>query len=70
MVWYFDLCNVFILFFVALTVGPLFCMPATAQPPFGSLNESDFSWEDGRRGMEEYLDLKFVSLGGLEQRDE
>jgi succinate-semialdehyde dehydrogenase/glutarate-semialdehyde dehydrogenase len=40
-------------------------MPSTAQAPFGGLKESGFGREGGHQGIEEYLDTKYVSLGGV-----
>jgi len=40
-------------------------MPSTAQAPFGGVKESGFGREGGHQGMEEYLDTKYVSLGGI-----
>lgn len=40
-------------------------MPSTDQTPSGGLKESGFGREGGRYGVEEYLDLKCVSLGGV-----
>jgi Na+(H+)/acetate symporter ActP len=40
-------------------------MPSTAQAPFGGLKESGFGREGGHHGLEEYLDVKYVSLGGV-----
>jgi succinate-semialdehyde dehydrogenase / glutarate-semialdehyde dehydrogenase len=40
-------------------------MPSTAQAPFGGVKESGFGREGGLWGIEEYLDVKFVSLGGI-----
>ncbi|WP_143528231.1 NAD-dependent succinate-semialdehyde dehydrogenase [Rubrobacter xylanophilus] len=40
-------------------------LPSTAQAPFGGLKESGFGREGGHWGIEEYLDVKYVSLGGL-----
>jgi succinate-semialdehyde dehydrogenase/glutarate-semialdehyde dehydrogenase len=42
-------------------------MPTTAQAPFGGLKESGFGRECGHYGIEEYLGLKYVSLGGTVQ---
>jgi succinate-semialdehyde dehydrogenase / glutarate-semialdehyde dehydrogenase len=42
-------------------------MPSTAQAPFGGLKESGFGREGGHHGLEEYLDVKYVSLGGVTQ---
>ena len=39
--------------------------PSTDQTPSGGLKESGFGREGGRYGVEEYLDLKCVSLGGI-----
>jgi len=43
-------------------------MPSTVQAPFGGLKESGFGREGGHQGIEEYLDAKFVSLGGITTR--
>ncbi|GAC1407637.1 MAG: NAD-dependent succinate-semialdehyde dehydrogenase [Chloroflexota bacterium] len=40
-------------------------MPSTAQAPFGGLKESGFGREGSKFGIEEYLDVKYVSLGGM-----
>ncbi|TCJ19674.1 NAD-dependent succinate-semialdehyde dehydrogenase [Rubrobacter taiwanensis] len=40
-------------------------MPSTAQAPFGGVKESGFGREGSHYGMEEYLDIKYVSLGGV-----
>jgi len=40
-------------------------LPSTAQAPFGGLKESGFGREGGHWGIEEYLDVKYLSLGGL-----
>jgi len=40
-------------------------MPATDQTPSGGLKESGFGREGGRYGVEEYLDVKCMSLGGI-----
>ena len=40
-------------------------LPSTAQAPFGGLKESGFGREGGHYGIEEYLDVKYVSLGGI-----
>jgi succinate-semialdehyde dehydrogenase/glutarate-semialdehyde dehydrogenase len=40
-------------------------MPSTAQAPFGGLKESGFGREGGHHGLEEYPDVKYVSLGGV-----
>jgi succinate-semialdehyde dehydrogenase/glutarate-semialdehyde dehydrogenase len=40
-------------------------MPSTAQAPFGGVKESGIGREGGSYGMDEYLDVKYVSLGGI-----
>ncbi len=40
-------------------------MPSTAQAPFGGVKESGFGREGGSEGIEEYLDTRYVSLGGI-----
>ena len=40
-------------------------IPSTAQAPFGGLKESGFGRKGGHHGLEEYLDVKYVSLGGV-----
>jgi succinate-semialdehyde dehydrogenase/glutarate-semialdehyde dehydrogenase len=40
-------------------------LPSTTQAPFGGLKESGFGREGGHHGIEEYLDVKYVSLGGI-----
>ncbi|CAN5657999.1 NAD-dependent succinate-semialdehyde dehydrogenase [soil metagenome] len=40
-------------------------MPATDQSPSGGLKESGFGREGGRHGVEEYLDIKYLSVGGI-----
>ena len=47
------------------TIGVNDGMPSTAQAPFGGLKESGFGREGGHQGLEEYLDTKYVSLGGV-----
>ena len=47
------------------TIGANDGMPSTAQAPFGGLKESGFGREGGRQGIEEHLDTKYVSLGGV-----
>jgi succinate-semialdehyde dehydrogenase/glutarate-semialdehyde dehydrogenase len=42
-------------------------MRSTAQAPFGGLKESGFGREGGHYGIEEYLGLKYGSLGGTVQ---
>ncbi|MGF1471415.1 MAG: NAD-dependent succinate-semialdehyde dehydrogenase [Rubrobacteraceae bacterium] len=40
-------------------------MPSTAQAPFGGVKESGFGREGGHYGIEEFVDVKYVSLGGI-----
>ncbi len=40
-------------------------LPSVAQAPFGGMKESGFGREGGHQGIEEYLDTKYVSLGGI-----
>ncbi|AHY48384.1 SSADH: succinate-semialdehyde dehydrogenase (plasmid) [Rubrobacter radiotolerans] len=42
-------------------------MPSTAQAPFGGLKESGVGREGGKEGIEEYLETKYVSLGGVDR---
>lgn len=43
-------------------------LPSNARAPFGGLKASGFGREGGIYGMEEYLDVKYLSLGGIEPR--
>ncbi|WP_328802733.1 NAD-dependent succinate-semialdehyde dehydrogenase [Saccharibacillus alkalitolerans] len=38
-------------------------LPSTAQAPFGGFKESGVGREGGRYGIEEYLEVKYISLG-------
>jgi succinate-semialdehyde dehydrogenase / glutarate-semialdehyde dehydrogenase len=40
-------------------------MPSTAQAPFGGVKESGIGREGGKWGIEEYLEVKYISLGGI-----
>ena len=40
-------------------------MPSTAQAPFGGVKESGIGREGGSYGLEEYLDVEYISLGGI-----
>lgn len=40
-------------------------LPSTAQAPFGGLKESGLGREGSHYGIDEYLDIKYVSLGGI-----
>jgi succinate-semialdehyde dehydrogenase/glutarate-semialdehyde dehydrogenase len=37
-------------------------VPATAQAPFGGMKNSGLGREGGRWGIEEYLDIKSISI--------
>lgn len=43
-------------------------LPSTAQAPFGGVKESGFGREGGKWGIEEYLSVKYVSLGGISRK--
>lgn len=38
-------------------------MPSTAQAPFGGMKQSGLGREGGRQGIDEYLEVKYVSVG-------
>jgi succinate-semialdehyde dehydrogenase / glutarate-semialdehyde dehydrogenase len=40
-------------------------LPSTAQAPFGGVKESGLGREGSKYGIEEYLDIKYLSLGGM-----
>ncbi len=40
-------------------------LPSTPSAPFGGMKESGFGREGGAFGIEEYLDVKYVSIGGI-----
>ncbi|WP_027415534.1 NAD-dependent succinate-semialdehyde dehydrogenase [Aneurinibacillus terranovensis] len=40
-------------------------LPSTAQAPFGGVKESGLGREGSKYGIEEYLDIKYISLGGI-----
>ncbi|GMA62733.1 NAD-dependent succinate-semialdehyde dehydrogenase [Alicyclobacillus fastidiosus] len=41
-------------------------MPSTAQAPFGGIKSSGLGREGSMYGIQEYLDIKYVSLGGIQ----
>jgi succinate-semialdehyde dehydrogenase/glutarate-semialdehyde dehydrogenase len=41
-------------------------LPSTAQAPFGGVKESGIGREGSKYGIDEYLDVKFLSLGGIQ----
>ena len=43
-------------------------MPSTAQAPFGGVKESGVGREGGSYGIDEYLDVKYVSMGGIQDK--
>jgi len=45
-------------------------LPSTAQAPFGGLKESGFGREGGHYGIEEYLDVKYISLWAASRASE
>ncbi len=42
-------------------------MPSTAQAPFGGVKESGLGREGSKYGIEEYVDIKYISLGGIQK---
>lgn len=42
-------------------------LPSVAQAPFGGVKESGLGREGSKYGMEEYLDVKYLSLGGIHE---
>jgi succinate-semialdehyde dehydrogenase/glutarate-semialdehyde dehydrogenase len=42
-------------------------LPSSARAPFGGVKASGFGREGGTYGMNEYLDVKYLSLGGVSQ---
>ncbi|GAK85987.1 succinate-semialdehyde dehydrogenase [Vibrio ponticus] len=40
-------------------------MISTAAAPFGGVKESGLGREGSRHGMEEYLEMKYMLMGGL-----
>jgi succinate-semialdehyde dehydrogenase/glutarate-semialdehyde dehydrogenase len=40
-------------------------LPSTPQAPFGGMKESGIGREGGKWGVEEYLEVKYISLGGI-----
>jgi succinate-semialdehyde dehydrogenase/glutarate-semialdehyde dehydrogenase len=44
-------------------------MPSTAQAPFGGVKESGFGREGGKWGIEEFLEVKYISLGGISRKE-
>ena len=40
-------------------------MPSTAQAPFGGVKSSGIGREGSKYGIQEYLDIKYLSLGGI-----
>ena len=39
---------------------------ATGETPFGGVKESGLGREGGRQGLDEYLETKYILLGGLD----
>ena len=44
-------------------VGANDALPSTAQAPFGGVKQSGLGREGGAVGIDEYLDIKYVSVG-------
>jgi len=44
-------------------IGANDALPSTAQAPFGGVKQSGLGREGGSVGIDEYLDVKYVSLG-------
>jgi NAD-dependent aldehyde dehydrogenases len=38
-------------------------IPAVAQAPFGGVKESGIGREGGHHGIDEYLEVKYISMG-------
>jgi succinate-semialdehyde dehydrogenase/glutarate-semialdehyde dehydrogenase len=46
-------------------VGANDALPSSASAPFGGVKESGYGREGGAYGIDEYLDVKYVSIGGV-----
>jgi succinate-semialdehyde dehydrogenase/glutarate-semialdehyde dehydrogenase len=46
-------------------VGANDAMPSYAKAPFGGMKESGYGREGGSQGIDEYLEVKYVSIGGV-----
>ena len=46
-------------------VGANDALPSSASAPFGGIKESGYGREGGPQGIDEYVDVKYVSLGGV-----
>jgi succinate-semialdehyde dehydrogenase/glutarate-semialdehyde dehydrogenase len=44
-------------------IGANDALPSTAQAPFGGVKQSGLGREGGSMGIDEYLEIKYVSLG-------
>ncbi len=44
-------------------------LPSNARAPFGGVKASGLGREGGRYGMDEYLDVKYMSLGAVARRE-
>jgi succinate-semialdehyde dehydrogenase/glutarate-semialdehyde dehydrogenase len=51
-------------------LGANYGMPSTAQAPFGGVKESGFGREGDKWGIEEFLEIKYVSVCGISKRPE
>ena len=45
-------------------------LPSTAQAPFGGMKESGLGREGSKYGLEEYLEIKYISLGGIQGKSD
>jgi succinate-semialdehyde dehydrogenase/glutarate-semialdehyde dehydrogenase len=41
---------------------------ASGEVPFGGMKDSGLGREGGRQGLDEYLETKYILLGGLDKR--
>jgi succinate-semialdehyde dehydrogenase / glutarate-semialdehyde dehydrogenase len=46
-------------------VGANDALPSNAKAPFGGMKESGYGREGGPQGIDEYLEVKYVSIGGV-----
>ncbi len=46
-------------------VGANDALPSNAKAPFGGMKESGYGREGGPQGIDEYLEIKYVSIGGV-----
>jgi succinate-semialdehyde dehydrogenase/glutarate-semialdehyde dehydrogenase len=46
-------------------VGANDALPSSAAAPFGGMKESGYGREGGPQGIDEYVEVKYVSIGGV-----